>query len=86
MCGLLGLVGALMVEVSLFLVREQKAALETEQQKKILGAAKTQEQVWEQAQEKTGKKQQELERRRQTLEQQQAAGTTADSTDEIKLD
>jgi len=44
MCGLLGLVGALLLEVCLFVVREQKGEMMKEQQEKMEKAAKRQRQ------------------------------------------
>jgi hypothetical protein len=70
LCGLVGLIGALMVEVSLFLVREQKASLEETQHKKILRAQKEQARKWEAEQRRQGRTKEELERRRKNVLQE----------------
>ena len=71
LCGLLGLVGALMVEVCLFLVREQKQEMGEVQQIKMARAQKARaEEIMAQKHEQA-RAQQEIERRAKMMREQQ---------------
>jgi len=79
--GLVGLVGAMMVEVCLFLVREQKTEMGEAQQVKLAREQKKKELQWQREQQK--KTREELQRRATVLEKQ---GREEGNADETKMD
>lgn len=81
-CGMGGLVGALMLEVTLFLVREQKSDIEAANHAKIDHSIKLAKQRQEANRRRTGEVEKELARRKALLERQQMDG----EIEETKID